>query len=450
MLVKNGTIVNAKGMLKADIYLELGKIRRIGKNMKMQGEETIDASGLFVLPGMVDAHVHLRDFREVSKEDYFTGTSAALAGGVTSVIDMPNNSLPTISMQNLEAKKFVAGRKAVCNYGFHFGATPDNFEEAAIAARDPSIASLKIYMGSSTGSLLLDDFSALYCHLASFKKTITLHAEDEHAIRHFSKQHGLMENEEDLRGAKHTKATIHSKIRNEMVAELAVTRALSAASKTSAKLHFAHVSTKKEVDLISAAKRKKMRITCEVSPHHIFLDDSLTKKLGNFAKVNPPLRGKKTVLELWSALKSGKIDILATDHAPHLREEKELGYWEAPSGMPGLDTALLLMLDAVNKRRLSLQKVVSLYSYMPSKVFKIYNKGEIAVGKDADLVLVDLKAKTKISKEKLFTKCGWSPYEGTQIQGAIRRTILAGKTAYDGESVISRMGEGKELRFGKI
>lgn len=450
MLIRNGTIVNASGFQKADLYLELGKIRKIAKSIHMPGEGVIDASGQFILPGMIDAHVHLRDFREIAKEDFFTGTSAALAGGITSIIDMPNNSLPTTTIPNLAAKKIVASKKAVCNYGFHFGATVGNFDEAAIAAKDPAVASLKIYMGSSTGSLLLDDFSAFYHHLAAFEKTITLHAEDEHAIRHFSKQHGMHEDSSPMRLGVSPSALAHSKIRNEMVAELAVSRALFAAAKTKAKLHFAHVSTKKEVDLISQAKRKKMQVTCEATPHHLFLDESLARKLGNFAKVNPPLRSKKTVSELWGCLKSGKIDILATDHAPHLRDEKEKSYLEAPSGMPELDTALLLMLDAVSKKRLKLQKVVSLYSHAPSKVFRIYNKGEIAVGKDADLVLVDLRAKTKISKDRLFTKCGWSPYEGWVVNGAIRRTILAGNVAFDGESVVSRMGEGKELKFGKI
>ena len=450
MLIKNGTIVNAAGLQKADLYLELGRIRKIAKSIYVPGEETIDATGLFILPGMVDAHVHLRDFREIPKEDYFSGTSAAIAGGVTSVIDMPNNSLPTISIQNLGAKKFVATKKAVCNYGFHFGATGDNFEETKLAAIDPSIASLKIYMGSSTGSLLIDDFSSFYRHLATFKKTITLHAEDEGAIRHFSKVHGGAEPKPGVSSNAHPSASSHSKIRNEMAAELAVARALASAAKTSAKLHFAHVSTRKEVDLIDSAKKRKLRVSCEVSPHHLFLDESLTKKLGNFAKVNPPLRSKAQVAGLWESVQKGQIDMLATDHAPHLREEKEKGYLEAPSGIPELDTALLLMLDAVNKKRLPLQKVVLLYSTAPSRVFKIYNKGAIAVGRDADLVLIDMKAKTRISNDKLFTKCKWSPYDGMEVRGRIRKTILAGKIAYDGESVLARMGEGTELKFGKI
>ncbi|MFH1750592.1 MAG: dihydroorotase family protein [Candidatus Micrarchaeota archaeon] len=449
MLIKNGTVVNASGMQKADLYLEMGKIRKISKSILMQGEETIDATGQYILPGMVDVHVHLRDFREIAKEDYFTGTSAALAGGVTSVIDMPNNSLPTITMQNLEAKKLVAGKKAACNYGFHFGATSENFDEAKMAASDPSIASLKIYMGSSTGPLLLDDFSAFYYHLQTFKKTIILHAEDEHAIRHFSKMHGA-DDEAPKGHLPHPPTSLHSKIRNEMVAELAVARAISAASKTRSKLHFAHVSTKKEVDLIAAARMKKMRVSCEVAPHHLFLDETLAGKMGNYVKVNPPLRSKKTIAELWKELKSGRIDILATDHAPHLREEKEKSYWDAPSGIPELDTALLLMLDSVNRKRISLQKAVSLYSFMPSRLFKIYGKGEIAVGKDADLVLVDMKAKTRISNERLFTKCKWSPYDGWEVQGKIKSTVMSGKIAFDGESVISRMGEGKVLRFGNV
>ncbi|MFH0971512.1 MAG: dihydroorotase family protein [Candidatus Micrarchaeota archaeon] len=437
MIIKNGTIVNSAGVRKADVYCELGRIRRIKPHIPIRGkEEVIDATGCFVLPGMIDAHVHLRDFREVMKEDFFTGTSAALAGGVTSIIDMPNNSLATISLQALEAKKLVASRKALCNYGFHFGATNTNFEDAMDAAKDSSVAGLKIYMGSSTGSLLVDDYGAFYKHLQQFKKPIVLHAEDEHAIRHFSHEHEAKD------------ATSHNKIRNETVAELAVSRAISTAGKTNAKIHIAHISTKKEVELISKAKRAKMHITCEVTPHHLLLDETLTKKMGNFAKVNPPLRGKKEIAYLWSALKSGKIDIIATDHAPHLKEDKEKPYIDAPSGMPELDTALLLMLDAVVKKKLLLTQLVQLYSSMPAKIFNIRNKGELAVGNDADLVIVNLKEKTKITAEKLFTKCKWSPYEGLGVNASIRKTILGGKIAFDGESIIARIGEGKQLKFG--
>jgi dihydroorotase len=385
---------------------------------------------------MIDAHVHLRDFSEIYKEDYFTGTSAALAGGVTSVIDMPNNSLPTISLPALEAKKIVAQKKALCNVGFHFGATSDNFLDAKIASEDPSVAGLKIYMGSSTGTLLVDDFSAFIRHLENFKKTIVLHAEDEHAIRHFSRQHGA------------TTVMHHGKIRNDTVAELAVGRAISSAKKTGAKIHIAHVSTSKEISLIDSA-RKKIRITCEVSPHHLFLDETIARTRGNFAKVNPPLRRKKEVANLWMHLKMGKIDMLATDHAPHSLADKQKPYEEAPSGMPELDTALLLLSDAASKKRITYQKIASLYSYMPSKVFKIKNKGEIAIGKDADLVILDPKKQTTLSREHLFTKCQWTPYEGKKVNGRIEKTILAGKIAYDGESIYSEMGSGGFLEFGR-
>ncbi|MBI5224735.1 dihydroorotase family protein [Candidatus Micrarchaeota archaeon] len=471
MLIKNGTLVTSKGLQKADIYIELGKIREIKKTISNKGaEKTIDATGLHVLPGMIDSHVHLRDFKEVLKEDFFSGTSAALAGGVTSVIDMPNNSLPTISMEALAAKKYVASKKALCNYGFNFGATLNNFEEASKALVDTSVASLKIYMGSSTGSLLVDDFSAFYKHLQNFKgKPILLHAEDEHAIRHFSKQH-LGENQKsngidsqnslsdarksqnmdiDLQADSSKKpisAQVHGKIRNSHVAELAVSRAISSAQKTNAKIHICHVSTQKELELIHAA-RKKIKITCEVSPHHLFLDESYAKKLGNYAKVNPPLRSKSEIAYLWQALRSGKIDMIATDHAPHLREEKELPYLQAPSGMPELDTALLLFLDAVSKKQLSLPQLANLYSKAPAKLFGLKNKGEIAVGKDADLVLVNLKSKTKIKSENLFTKCHWSAYEGITANGKIMKTILGGKIAFDEGSVLARIGDGTELKF---
>lgn len=438
MLIKNGSIVTSQGILKADLFIELGRIRSIKKSIQATGkEQVIDATGCHILPGMIDAHVHLRDFRDVQKEDFFSGTSAALAGGITSVIDMPNNSLPTISMAALDAKKHVASKKAICNYGFHFGATIDNFHEAALACEDTSIASMKIYMGSSTGSLLLDDFSAFYRHLSEFKKPLTIHAEDEHAIKHFSKT---------ISGKS---AQDHNKIRNNTVAELAVSRAISTAKKTKAKIHLCHATTKKEIDLIMGAKKDKVRATCEVTPHHLFLDESNTKTLGNYAKVNPPLRSKKDQADLWKALAANRIDMIATDHAPHLKSDKEKSYSEAPSGLPELDTALLLLLDAVNKKKMPLEQVANLYSSAPARIFNIYNKGEIAIGKDADLVIVNLKEKTQIKSENLYTKCGWSTYEGWKLQGKIKKTILAGKIAFDGESILARIGDGRMLYFGK-
>ncbi len=436
MIIKNGTVVSATGMKKADIYLEMGRIRSIKKSIKKQGEEVIDATGKFILPGMIDAHVHLRDFKEIFKEDYFSGTTAALAGGVTSVIDMPNNSLPTISKPALEAKKLVASKKALCNYGFHFGSTAENYEEAKKAAEDSSIASLKIYMGSSTGSLLLDEFGAFYHHLSQFHKPITLHAEDENAMRYFSQQ--FKEND----------PANHSKIRNEMVAELAIARAISTAERTHSQLHFCHISTEKEISLVEYAGKQGLQVSCEATPHHLFLNESAIKKLKNFAKVNPPLRSKEQVAQLWQALKQNKIDIIASDHAPHLKDEKERSYLGAPAGIPELDTSLLLLLDAVNKKRLSMQQLVRMFSFNPAKIFKIRNKGEIAVGKDADLVIVSMKEKTKIENSMLFTKCKWSPYDGWEVKGKISKTILAGKVAFDGESVLARMGDGKVLRFG--
>ncbi len=436
MIIRNGTIVSSQGTRKADLFIELGKIRLIKAHIPVRGkEEVIDANGCYVLPGMIDAHVHLRDFRDVLKEDYFTGTSAALAGGATSLIDMPNNSLATISLDALAAKKMVASKKAICNYGFHFGATNNNFEEAREAALDPSIAGLKIYMGSSTGSLLVDDFSAFYRHLQEFQKPIVLHAEDEGAIRHFSREH------------EPTNASVHNKIRNESVAELAVARAISAAKKTKARAHFAHVSTGREIELIRKGRKERLKLTCEVTPHHLFLDESFARKMGNFGKVNPPLRSKQEVAKLWAALGSGKIDIIASDHAPHLKEEKEKPYSEAPSGVPELDTSLLLLLDAVSKKRISIMELVQLFAVNPAKIFNIKHKGGIAVGMDADLVVVNLKRKTKIRNDKLFTKCKWSPYDGLTVQGSIEKTILAGKIAFDGESVLARLGDGKELKF---
>ncbi len=434
MIIRGGKAVVDGRIVQADIQVKDGKTARIAKSIPAHGSKIIDASNLFVLPGMLDCHAHFRDFKESYKEDWFSGSSAALAGGVTSVLEMPNSSLPTTSHAALEAKKKVAAAKALCDYAFFFGATPHNAGEAARAASDHSIAGLKLYMGESTGNLDAGDFASVFSHFRAFRKPIAVHAESGECLKYFSGKH-----EKTLAN--------HARIRDDLCAQLAVSTAIDVAERTGAKLHVCHVTTAEEIELIAEAKREGIRVTCEASPHHLFLSEADASRLGNFAKVNPPLRSKKHVAALWDAVSSGVVDIVATDHAPHSVEEKMRHYPEAPSGMPGLETAIPLLLTAVNEKKLSLVDVVRLYSLRPAEIYGIKNKGAIAAGNDADLVLVDLKKEWVVRGDAMFTKCRWSAFERMKLKGRVARVFLRGEEAFDGEHVVAKVGGGAPLEI---
>ncbi|MFH1106356.1 MAG: dihydroorotase family protein [Candidatus Micrarchaeota archaeon] len=436
MIIRGGKAVIEGRAVPADISVSGGKITKIGKSLPCHsGETVVNAAGLYVLPGMVDAHVHFRDFKDSYKEDWFSGSSAALAGGVTSVMEMPNSPLPTTSHAALEAKKKVAAAKSFCDYAFFFGATPSNAGEAARSASDSSVAGLKVYMGPSTGGLDAGAFASLYDHFHAFRKPIAVHAESGDCLKYFSDKFEKT-------------AANHSKIRDELCAQLAVSAAIDVAERTKARLHVCHVSTEEELNLIAEARNEGVRVTCEATPHHLFLSGADAARLGNFAKVNPPLRGKTHVAALWGALRNGTVDIVATDHAPHTADEKLKRYSEAPAGMPGLETALPLLLTAVNDRRLSLPDVVRLYSSRPAEIYGIRHKGRIAEGLDADLVLVDLKKEWTLRGDSLFTKCRWTAFERMRVKGKVARVFLRGEQAFDGGSITARRASGRPLRTG--
>ena len=413
MILKNGTIVTARGLIKSDILIEGERIARIGKGMK--GDETINADGLFVLPGMIDAHVHLRDPGATQKEDFYTGTRAAIAGGVTTVIDMPNNTPPTTTAKALKEKENIARRKAVCDYGFHFGADGKNIEE--IKKVKPN--SLKLYMGSTTGPLLISDFPTLFLYFSSFdrKKPLCVHAEDEKIIRLFS----LLHKE-------------HWKKRPPIAAQVAVQNAISIARLLDRRVHICHATTELEINIAKGYENG----TCEVTPHHLFLSSSDEKRLGAFGEMNPPLREKREQALLWKSLK--RIDMVASDHAPHTKEEKRDG----AKGVPGLETTIPLLLNAVNKKKLKLQDIAKLTSENPARIFGIKKKGRIEKGYDADLMLVDMNEKWIVKGDGLETKCRWTPFEGMKIKGKIKKVLLRGDLIFD-EGITCKRGIGKRV-----
>ncbi len=421
LLIKNCKVLIDGNFAEKNILInDEGKIEKISSLIK-SAEEVYDAKGNYAIPGAIDMHVHCREPGMTQKEDFKSATMAASAGGITTIVDMPNTIPPTTTLKLLEEKRKIASEKCIVNYGFYLGATSSNISEIRSAR---NIAGVKVYMGSSTGSLLVADDQPLNDIFGSGQR-ISVHAENEAMIRG---------NTERLKGSKDP--SIHGRIRNNIAAAFEVERAINLAKKNKTRLHICHVSTAEEVDIIQ--KNRNLLLSCEVTPHHLFLD--ATKTSGNFGKVNPPLRGKMDIAALWDAVLSGTIDMIATDHAPHLIEEKELDYWSAPSGVPGLETMLPLMLDAVNKNRISLQRLTELTSFNPASRFKIDGKGSILAGFDADITIVDLKKEKTIKNDELFTKCKWSPFNGWRLKGSIAATFVNGELVYDGNSIVGKSG----------
>lgn len=439
LLIKNCKVIVGNDFLERSILIgDNGRIERIAvaselKSAAAGADEIIYGAGKYALPGLIDVHVHCREPGMTHKEDFLTASRAAAAGGVTTIIDMPNTKPATTTVALLEEKRRLAAAKCIANYGFHFGATANNLEEIKKAK---NIAAVKVYMGSSTGDLLVTDEKALNGIFGSGKR-IMVHAENEAMIN---------ANEEKYRGDSDG-AKLHLKIRENVVAATAVERAVKIARNNNTKLHICHMSTKEEAAVVAAAKKNYGLLSCEVTPHHLFLTADAADKLGNYAKVNPPLRTKDDVAALWNAIADGVVDMVATDHAPHLREDKEQGYWEAPSGMPGLQTMLPLMLDAVNKNRLSLQQLVKLTSENPAAVFGIKGTGKIAVGNDADITLVDLRKEKTIKNDEMLTKCGWTPFNGWKVKGIVAATIVNGNLIYSGSEIVNEKIRGKEAVF---
>jgi dihydroorotase-like cyclic amidohydrolase len=451
MLIRNGSVVLTQGPARLDIRVRNEIIVEIAQDLAPEHDEHIvDASGLFVLPGFIDSHVHFRDPGAPHKEDFLSGTHAALAGGVTTILDMPNTQPPTDSRAHLDEKIALASTKAVVDYGFYFGATDTNIEEAASVSH--KVAALKLYMGSSTGSLLVTDFSPIYRHFATFPldKPIVVHAEDEQALKYFSAA--------DLQD--------HNQARPPVCAQIALSRALAIAEKTGRRLHIAHTTTQRELELIQEAKQKGVRVTCEVTPLHLFLTEDDQHRLGNFGKVNPPLRSKQDQEALWRSAGTVRgsvpvsyatgirnnsyvdvIDTIGTDHAPHTREEKNQPYQQAPSGMPGVQTMVPLLLTAISEGRMTFEDLIKLCVTNPIHIFGLQSKGALEVGKDADIVLVNLDQEYILTDEQMLSKCGWTPFAGTRVKGKIQRVFLRGSLAYNQDKFIAAPGSGKTVQY---
>jgi dihydroorotase len=432
LIVKNGTCVCHDGRVAQDIGIKDGKIVEIGSLAISRAGKVIDAAGLHVLPGVIDTQVHMREPGAEHKENLEAGGRAAVLGGVTAVFEMPNTKPTTDTAEALNEKLRRAHHRMYCDHAFYIGATSRNADKLAELEKLPGAAGIKVFMGSSTGSLLVADDDAVEAVLRSGRRRVAFHSEDEFRLQ---ERQGLAEE-----GNVHT----HAVVRDAEAAVRCTTRLLALARKTGRRVHVLHISTADEMPILA---RHKDIATVEVLPQHLTLAaPDCYDQLGTLAQQNPPIRTAEHREGIWWGLNQGIVDILGSDHAPHTFEEKQGTYPNTPSGMPGVQTMIPLMLDHVSKGRLSLERLVDLTSHGPNRVFGIAGKGRIAVGYDADLTIVDLKAERVIDNSWIESKCGWTAFHGKQVTGWPIGTIVRGHQVMWEDEILGA-APGEPIRF---
>jgi len=442
ILIKNATIVNENKLSESDLLIENDIISRIGKNISEEdADQIIDASGKYLMPGVIDDQVHFREPGLTHKGDIESESRAAVAGGVTSYIEQPNTVPNAVTQELLEEKYQIAGGKSFANYSFSMGGTNDNLEEV-LKTNPRNVAAVKLFLGSSTGNMLVDDPDTLEEIFSKVKMPICVHCEDEKTIREnteeYRKQYG-----DDI------PVKFHYLIRSAEACYLSSSKAVELAKKTGARLHIYHVSTARETELFrNDIPLKEKKITAEVCVHHLWFTNEDYDTKGSLIKWNPAVKTNEDKEGLWKALQDGRIDVIATDHAPHTSEEKDQVYTKCPSGAPLVQHSLVAMLEMHARRRISLEKIVEKMCHNPAIIFEIEKRGFVREGYKADLVLVDLDSKWTVSKDNLLYKCGWSPLEGTEFSAKVTHTFVNGYLAYENGKV-SEEKRGERLLFDR-
>ncbi|ODS86327.1 MAG: dihydroorotase [Chryseobacterium sp. SCN 40-13] len=442
ILIKNATIVNENKLSESDLLIENDIISRIAKNISEEdADQVIDASGKYLIPGVIDDQVHFREPGLTHKGDIESESRAAVAGGVTSYIEQPNTVPNAVTQELLEEKYQIAAGKSFANYSFSMGGTNDNLEEV-LKTNPRNVAAVKLFLGSSTGNMLVDDPDTLEEIFSKVKMPICVHCEDEKTIREnteeYRKQYG-----DDI------PVKFHHLIRSAEACYLSSSKAVGLAKKTGARLHIYHVSTARETELFrNDIPLKEKKITAEVCVHHLWFTNEDYDTKGSLIKWNPAVKTNEDKEGLWKALQDGRIDVIATDHAPHTSEEKDQVYTKCPSGAPLVQHSLVAMLEMHARRRISLEKIVEKMCHNPAIIFEIEKRGFIREGYKADLVLVDLDSKWTVSKDNLLYKCGWSPLEGTEFSAKVTHTFVNGYLAYENGKV-SEEKRGERLLFDR-
>ncbi len=436
ILLKNATIVNEGRTFKGEIFINNGKIVTISENESLQisATQTIDCSGLLVLPGVIDDQVHFREPGLTHKANIASEARAAVAGGTTSFMEMPNTIPAALTQELLQDKYDIGAASSLANYSFFMGVSNNNAEE--VLKTDPkNVCGIKIFMGSSTGDMLVDDEKTLRKIFKESKLLIATHCEDEqtvklNAVEYYAKYGDALD------------ASFHPMIRNVDACYKSSSMAVDLAKEYNTRLHILHISTAKETDLFSnSIPLAQKRITSEVCVHHLSFNADDYERLGNNLKCNPAVKSKFNQDALWVALNDDRLDIIATDHAPHTIEEKEKPYLQAPAGLPLVQHSLQMMLEHVKNGKISLERMVYKMSHAPSICFQIEKRGFIREGYWADLVLVDPNTPYTVSKENILQKCNWSPFEGTTFSHSINSTIISGNLIWHkGEFVSDNKG----------
>lgn len=434
LILKGGIAVTPNGVEETDIGVKDGRIRAIGDLDVGKAKDKVDAKGLHVLPGVIDTQVHFREPGMEHKEDLATGTAAAALGGVVGVFDMPNTKPSTSTPEALADKLARAKGRAYVDYAFYLGATPENADHLGEWERLPGCAGVKLFMGSSTGSLLVDSPETLLRVAKAGRRRMAVHAEDEARLK---ERRALVEGDK-------ASPALHPVWRDEETAMLATARLLNIARSAKRLVHVLHVTTAQELEMLAQFRDVA---SVEATPQHLTLAaPECYERLGTYAQMNPPIRDAHHREALWAAVRQGLVDCLGSDHAPHSREEKDKPYPASPSGMPGVQTLVPLMLDHVNAGRLSLQRFADLTSAGPARLFGLEAKGRIALGYDADLTLVDLKARRAITNQWIASRCGWTPFDGMTVTGWPMATIVRGHVAmFEGQ--LQGAAIGQPMRF---
>jgi len=441
ILLKNAQLVSEVEIKTTDILIEGERIAKIGAQLSDAAAEVIDLKGKHVFPGAIDDQVHFREPGLTHKANIATESRAAIAGGITSFVEMPNTNPQTTTIEKLQEKLDIAKATSFANYSFMFGGTNDNLEEI-MKVDTTQVAGLKLFLGSSTGNMLVDNEAVLEKIFSNTDMVISVHCEDEGTIRknlaEYKEKYG-----DDI------PIEYHPIIRSEEACYLSSSRAIELAKKTGARLHVFHLSTGKETHLFdNSIPLEEKKITSEVCIHHLWFSDEDYKEKGTHIKWNPAVKTADDRAELWKALLDDRIDVIATDHAPHTLEEKANPYTSAPSGGPLVQHAFNAMIQAHKQGKISLEKIVQKMCHNPARLFQVKDRGFIKEGYYADLVVIDLEQSYTVSKDNVLYKCGWSPFEGTTLDSTITHTFVNGNLAYN-EGTFSEKRHVKQLEFNR-
>lgn len=441
IILRNGTLVNEGKIFVADLLIRGQRIEKIDSSISLDGNyQEFDLSGKLVLPGFIDDQVHFREPGLTHKGTIYSESRAAVAGGITSFMEMPN-TVPNALTQELLADKYaIAAKTSLANYSFFMGASNDNLEEV-LKTNPNDVCGIKIFMGSSTGNMLVDNSEVLEGLFSKVPMLIATHCEDEATIRanieHYKSIYG-----EDV------PVELHPIIRSEEACYLSSSKAVALAKKHGTRLHILHISTEKELSLFdNSIPLSQKKITAEACVHHLWFSDEDYKTKGNFIKWNPAVKKASDREAIWKAVLDDRIDVLATDHAPHTLEEKGNSYFKAPSGGPLVQHAMLAILEKTKQGVISLEKAVEKMAHAPAELFRIENRGYLREGYFADIVVVDPNKELEVSKSNLLYKCGWSPFEGTRFSHSIEKTYINGRLAWEGGALIESSDESKGMRL---